>query len=421
MATGKITKRLVDALKGGTTWDTEIRGFGVRVSGQTKSYVVSYRPKPGGKGMPKRWYKIGQHGSPWTPETARTEARRILALVAEGKDPALERRQERQEEGKTVAELIPAFLKSKAKLRSRDEMRRVMEKEIVRGKSDRLGIGRKRPVEVHRTHINAILDDVAERGPIMANRVRMYAIQFFEWAVDRGFIETNPSDRVKRRGVANNRERVLTNAELVEVWKAAESVGHPWGAIVKLLILTAQRRAEVAGMAWDEIDLHGAVWTIPARRAKNGREHQVPLAPEAVAILQGVKRIQGCPFVFTTDGNVAVSSYSAGKVKIDNAIRQARKAQNAKAKPMPHWTFHDLRRTATTGMAEMGIAPHIADAILNHKSGTIRGVAAVYNRAAYMPERKRALEAWAERVAALVSGKMVASNVVSIVKGSREA
>ena len=212
---------------------------------------------------------------------------------------------------------------------------------------------------------------------------------------------------------------------MVEVWKASEKIGHPWEPIIKLLLLTAQRRSEVAEMRWSELDLEQASWTIPAERTKNKRTHQVPLTSIAVKLLQSLPRltyqnqngkILESPFVFTTTGNTPVSGLSKAKVKLDRAVLDARLEDDENADDLPHWTFHDLRRTATTGMARLGIHPHVADAVLNHKEGTIRGVAAVYNRHAYLEERRRALEGWETYVAALLEGKKTNArdNIISL-------
>lgn len=416
----RLTKRVVDALKPSDKpiWDTNPKGFGVRVSPKgAKTYVVTYRPKPGGRGAPKRWYTIGMHGSPWTVESARTEARRILGLVADGKDPQADRMEERRREGKTVAELIPVYIKTKQRQRSWKETERVLEKDVVPE------FGNKRPVDVERKDIAALLDKVAQRGPVMAGRTFAHVRHFFRWCVERGHIETNPCRGIKSPEKPTDRERVLDDGELVEVWAASEAVGWPWEGMVKLLILTAQRRNEVTGMLWKEIE--GDVWEIPASRTKNKRAHKVPLTGTALAVIEAQPKQEtdkGEPApVFSTNAKTPISGFSKAKRKIDKTIFEARRKSAEKAgsdpdkiKPMPNWTYHDLRRTATTGMARLGIHPHIADAVLNHKEGTIRGVAAVYNRHRYGGEARRALEAWEAHVIGVVSGKAPTTNVISM-------
>ncbi|KAF0112379.1 MAG: putative phage integrase [Rhodospirillaceae bacterium] len=408
----KITKRTVDAIAAtegeAWIWDTDLKGFGVRVrSSGRKTYVVEYRPGAGGRTAPKRRFVIGQHGSPWTPETARSEAKRILGLVESGQDPAAERTEARRKEGETVAEIAAVFVAKYCKLHQRSwaETERVFVKDV----NPRLGA--KRLQDVTKGDLARLLDTVAERGPIMANRTLAYVRRFFNWCVEKDYLTTSPATGLKPPGAACARERTLDDDELVEVWRAAEAVGSVWKPLVMLLILTAQRRSEVAGMLWSEVDFERRLWTLPAERAKNGRTHEVPLVDTSVAVLKAVPRLGDSALAFTTTGVTPVSGMANAKIAIDRAIARHRGEGVA---PMPGWTFHDLRRTITTGMARLGIHPHVADAILNHKSGSIQGVAAVYNRHAYTEERRRALEAWERHVLALLEGRAVAGNVIAL-------
>ena len=421
----KISKRTVDAAISSDDqdlwiWDTEVKGFGVRirVSGR-KVYVVEYRPGGGGRKAPKRRFTIGQHGSPWTPNSARDEAKRILGLVKEGRDPSVERTTARERGGDSVAELVSLFIDKYAKVRQRSwrETERVLLRDVIPS------FGNKSIEVINRRDVVRLLDDVGERGPIMANRTLSYVRRFFNWCIERGYISDNPCHGIKPPGEIKSRERVLDDVELVTVWGAAESVGGNWAPLVKLLILTAQRRSEVAEMRWSEIDFEEKTWTIPGERTKNKRTHQVPLTNSAIAILQAVNsvfiedgtgRSSESPFVFTTTGTTPVSGLSKAKKAIDRAIDLDQKNTNLSDEAFPHWTFHDLRRTATTGMARLGIHPHVADAVLNHKEGTIQGVAAIYNRYAYMDERRRAMEAWGDYVSRVLNDDVLSTNIVDI-------
>jgi integrase len=170
--------------------------------------------------------------------------------------------------------------------------------------------------------------------------------------------------------------------------------GWPYGLLVQLLILTGARRGEIGTARWSEIDLPGRVWTIPAERSKNGIAHSVPLSPRTLAILESLPRIHGGQdFVFTTNGETPVAGFGRAKAQLDAALPD-----------VPHWTFHDLRRTCASGMARLGIAPHVVEAVLNHRNGTIRGVAAVYNRYNFADEKRRALELWGAHIERLASG-----------------
>ena len=226
------------------------------------------------------------------------------------------------------------------------------------------------------------------------------------------------------------RDRALTDDEIRWLWQAAEEVGWPFGPVTKLLLLTAQRRDEVANLEWSEIDLAKRVWTLPRDKAKNNRAHEVQLSELAIETLRSLPRV-GDRYVFSTTGDGPVAGFSRAKLRIDAAMIAARRRElglpqeeneyrralgAGPDKPPPveisHWIFHDLRRTAATGMARLNIAPHVVDKILNHVSGTIRGVAAVYNRFEYLQERRTALEAWGRLVSDLVEPKP--TNVVAI-------
>jgi len=412
----RITKRAVDAIQPDPdkviwAWDTELKGFGVKTSaGGHKAYVVEYRVGSRGRTSRKRRYTIGQHGSPWTPDLARSEAKRLLGLAAAGQDPLAARLEQRQKQAETLADLFNLYLERYArpnlKPRTLEETERALRRDLL----PRLGtrhIG-----DITKRDIVRIIDDVASRAPTMANRLFAYMRRFFNWCVERGYIAISPCYGLKSPSEQRERDRVLNDAELVEVWRSAEIIGSYWAPVVKLMILTAQRRSEIVGMAWNELDLAGALWTIPGERTKNGRQHTVPLPPLSIELLKALPRIaftdvsgrrRQSPLIFTTTGTTPVSGLSKLKRQIDTLILERRRLIDPEAEPMPSWTFHDLRRTATTGMARLGIEPHIADAILNHKDGTIRGVAAIYNRHAYLEERRAALAVWAGEVASLVA------------------
>lgn len=187
------------------------------------------------------------------------------------------------------------------------------------------------------------------------------------------------------------RDRVLSDDELIACWHAGESEGYPFAQFLWLLILTGQRRGEVSGMRWSELDIEKRLWTLPAKRAKNATSHIVPLAPLAISILKSVPRFQGSDLVFTTNGVTPISGFGRFKKRLDEAV----------GLDAEDWRFHDLRRTKATNMAMMRVQPHIIEAVLNHKTGIVSGVAATYNRHAYLDEKSEALEIWANRVADL--------------------
>jgi integrase len=230
----------------------------------------------------------------------------------------------------------------------------------------------------------------------------------FGWLAKHRRVGANPCTGVYRPDAPKARDRVLTDAEIVAFWHACDDIGEPFGQLLKLLLLTGCRLNEVAGMRRSEVSEDGATWSLPGARTKNGRPHVVPFAPLARDILATVKPIAGdVGFVFTTTGTTPVKGWSKIKGRLDEAMQ------------VPAWRLHDLRRTAATGMAEIGIAPHIVEACLNHVSGARASVAGIYNRALHGAEKRAALERWASHVHGLVEGRP--RNVVSLSaeRGSR--
>lgn len=256
-----------------------------------------------------------------------------------------------------------------------------------------------------------MLDAIVDRGaPIVANRTLAIFRRLCHGAIERGIVTVSPCDKLKPPAAEKSRDRVLTDDEVRLAWRAFESIGWPFGPIAKLLLLTGARRDEVASATWAEIDLAAKTWTLAKERSKNGVAHEIPLSDAAVAILAELPRIgeRKDALVFSTTGKTAVSGFSNAKVQIDAAMLGLLKAAAGEVEAPARWTFHDLRRTAASGMAGLGIAPHVVEAALNHKSGTIKGVAAVYNRYSCAAEKRAALDA-------IVSGQTVA-NVVAFAR-----
>jgi integrase len=194
---------------------------------------------------------------------------------------------------------------------------------------------------------------------------------------------------------------VLTDSELRSVWQAADTAGGPFGALVKLLILTGQRRDEVARMTWSEIDTEARLWTLPGERTKNDQPHEIPLNKPAMAILKALPRI-GERFALTSTGEAPSSGYSKGKRRLDALLPP----------DMPDWRLHDLRRTVASGMARLGVSLPVIEKVLNHTSGSFAGIVGVYQRHGFSDEKRKALETWGRFVAALIERQ--APNVISI-------
>jgi integrase len=230
-------------------------------------------------------------------------------------------------------------------------------------------------------------------SPAVASLMHATLNKFFRWSIGRRLLRASPIERVQKPSTPRPRDRVLTDIEIGRFWAACGTLGEPFGPLCKILLLTGQRIGEVAGMTQSEFSSDGAVWTIPASRSKNKRTHVVPLPTMAQEILASVRRIAGKPgYIFTTTGRSPVSGFSKTKARLDVALGET-----------PPWVLHDLRRTVATGMADLGTAPHIVEAVLNHVSGYRAGVAGVYNRAAYADEKRVALERWAAHIQTVVA------------------
>jgi integrase len=265
------------------------------------------------------------------------------------------------------------------------ETERILRKEILptcKGKNI---------ADITRDDALRILDAIRDRGAgVVANRTLGIMKRFLNWAIERGHIPYSPVAAMKKKkDDEHERDRVLSDDELARIWNVTQTLGYPDGPYLQLLILTAQRRDEVATMKWADVDLKSGVWTLPAESAKNDRVSDIALAPEAVKILQSVPRHMG-PYIFsTTGGRRAINGFSQLKKRVDAAISPA----------VAGWTLHDIRRSVTTHAAETGVPPVVLSAMLNHSLGAQqKGVMRIYNRYKYVPERRAALEAWAKHV-----------------------
>lgn len=259
-----------------------------------------------------------------------------------------------------------------------------------------------RPVTgIRRRDIIGLLEESKARGATTtANRELAALSKFFSWCVARDIIDASPAVGISKPAPENRRTRILSDSELRLVWLAAEAEGYPFGDIVRELILTAQRRNEVAGASRPEIKHNSRAWILPPERTKNGREHFVPLSDPALAILTALPRFTG-PYLFGAGGEKPFSGFSKAKKRLNERINKLASDEAGQPVEIPNWTLHDLRRTAATGMSRLGVLPHVIEAILNHISGTKAGVAGIYNLWTYEVERREALEMWAKHVAAL--------------------
>jgi integrase len=358
-------------------------GFGVKVTPKgRKVFIVLYRT--GGAGSKLRKYTIGPYGRV-TLHQARVAAQKVFAARLEGRDPAAEKRErKRRVVADRVEDLLEAFIDQRlSQNRSGAEIARLLRREIRKDWAGRSihEIGKRDVVEV--------ISAIEQRGaPIAANKTLKSIKTFMQWCVGRAVLDQSPAEGVPLPAKEVARDRVLSDDELARVILAARQVDDHYGGIVELLALTGQRREEVAMLAWDELDLTQRIWTIPKLRTKNAKPHIVQLSDQSIAVLKRMKT-QG-PHVFAFHGAKPFPDLARAKRKLDELSK------------VTGWRLHDLRRTCVSGMARLGIAPHVADKILNHQSGTITGVAAVYQRHEFLLERKDALERWGAHMAKIV-------------------
>ena len=272
-------------------------------------------------------------------------------------------------------------------------------------------LSRREATSLTRRDIAEVVDSMADRAPIHANRVLAYAKAFFGWAVGRGYLEANPAAAISKPTREIARDRTPTIEEVAEIWRAAETLGYPFGHIVQLLILTAARRDEVGAMQLGEPHLpeggDEGCWTLPSCRSKNGRALRNPLSPLARRVLESalVARVADGPYAFTTTGRTPVSGWSRAKARLDAVIAEHRR-KRCELADMPGWRIHDLRRAFATAACDLlHVDPAVADRCLNHVgAGTTSTVARIYARSEMYDQRRDALNRWAELIAGAVAG-----------------
>jgi integrase len=353
-----------------------------------KAWAVRYRHHGA-----TRKYTIGAYPLYGLKE-AREAGGKVLRAVAEGRDPGQERDQARAAKADSFEHVVEEFLERHVRRSNRprtaQETERLLRQHVLPRWRGRI------VHEITRRDVLEVLDRVVDDGaPIAANRVLAATRKLFNWAIARDIISASPCAGVKPPTDERARDRVLSDDELLHVWRAADKIGGTFGPLVKLLALTGQRRDEVAKMRWEEVDIDKRLWTLPPTRTKNNQAHDVPLSAAALAILDSVPRNESSPFVLTNGGASPASGYSKGKRRLD-ALLPA---------DTPPWRLHDLRRTCASGMARLGINLPVIEKCLNHTSGSFAGIVGVYQRHNFADEKRAAFEAWGRHVDSLVSGK----------------
>lgn len=395
MATGKITKRTIDALiasrSEGFLWDDGIKGFGAKI---TKSGAVSYilQFRMGGREARTRRCTIGSHGSPWTPTTAREEALRLSRLIGQGVDPVEVEKQRRRE-------AVDLAFDNYAERFERACVGRGWKLLVARSlRIHSIPVLKSKPLpKITRADIVAVFDRMPDNQ--VANRRNVFAVlrRLFRWAVSRGDIDRSPMEGMETPPAVKARDRWLSDEELAQVWKHALNTHPCFGPIVRLLIVTGQRREEVSSLAWEELDQAERMWTLPGDRAKNGEPNRVPLNSLAVSVLEVVAGKPTWPRrgkVFATSTGGGFTGYHKGKEKLDRLI-----AEDG-GEAMQPWRLHDLRRTLATGFQRLGVRFEVTEAILNHVGGSRAGVAGIYQRHDWKAEKREAIDLWNDHVAA---------------------
>jgi integrase len=398
----KLTQRRIETLecppgrKDMLVFDDEQRGLAVRVTaGGGKSFLAQYSFVGS-----KRRIPLGSC-SAISLFDARLAARQIVGAVAGGKDPANER--------KSVA---------------LDAKRKALTLGALIGQWDKLHLSSKRPnyaiaassalrrsfgkhldapaADLDRPTVVRVLDDLAKDGKTpMAGATARYGSSLFGWAVKRGALAFNPFQRVPVAPTVR-RDRVLSDDEVRRVWKSTEGPG-AFNAIVRALLLTGQRREEVSGLMWGELDPDFSGWTLPAARSKNGQPHVIPLSEEMQKLLRAQPRVAGTDLVFPGERGL-FSGWSKSKARLD------------RRSSVSSWTLHDLRRTVATGLQKLGIRLEVTEAILNHVSGSRAGIVGVYQRHSWSDEKRAALNAWGAHVEAIIRRCDSGENVVAFTR-----
>ena len=369
-------------------WDTELEGFGLRLrrrrdGGLLRTWAAQYRAN----GRTRR-VTLGSFEK-LTPAQAREGARRILARVALGHDPQAEKQAKRASSARTFRVAVEAYLAAKQHLRP------------VSVRLNKLYLCGPYFQPLHSVGVADVTHaDVAARLSAIsrahsshtAAAARRALSAFYRWCMEEGWAQANPVIGTRKPAQAPARDRVLTDAELVAIWRACGD--DEYGRIVRLLILLGSRRQEIGGMRWSEIDLDAGTWTLPKERSKNRRAHTIALPPAALDIIWSVLRSTR-DNLFGDRAADGFTSWIGGKRELDQRLGDS-------VKP---WRVHDMRRSVATGMADIGIEPHHIEAVLNHHGGHRAGVAGIYNRSSYASEVARALARWSEHVTALVEGR----------------
>jgi integrase len=375
-------------------WDAQVPGFGIRVSDKSTSAFVLVTRLPGSSNPTAR--KIGTYPA-MTLAQARQVAREWREDIGKGVDPKVKEAERLREEARRRADTFAAAFTVYAE----EKLRRLRTGAEVQSAIERYAIQKwgQRPISgLRRADVKELIRDVHKFAPVAANRLLSYLKTFFAWAAEEELVEASPAAVVKPLADEVKRDRVLSDAEIRAVWEACGALG-VFGRAFKFMLVTGQRRSEVGGMTWGEIDRDKRLWTLPKERAKAGRKHEIPLSRLAMSILDDCPELS--QYVFTTGRAAPISGWSKAKANLDE-----------KAK-VGDWHVHDLRRTCATNLGKLGIDRIVMSKLLNHAEG---GVTSIYDRHARDDEKRAAMDRWAARLVAIVGGGE--DNIVPIQRGS---
>jgi integrase len=359
-------------------FDASVRGLGLRVATSgTKSWFMMRR-------FNGRMLRTTFGRYPEVPlALARLKAPDVLADMADG-----------QTAGQRRTDLFRVVLdewlkKDQTKNKSIHQVRVAMYKHALPA------FGPMPVASITKRDVNRLIDKIVDSGsPVAANRVLAFTKRFFSWCKERDILELSPAEAIRPPSKEKTRDRVLTLEEIKGFWAACGQMGYPWGPIFQLLLLTGARLREVSQASWDEVSIADGTLSLPSSRTKNARPHQIQLSDQALSIIQALPKVGGHDLLFTTNGKTPVSGFSKVKKRLDIMS------------DVTNWRFHDLRRSfATHSTEKLNISPVIADKILNHVTGQVRGVAAIYQHGEYLEDRRAALQKWGDYIQNLVTNE----------------
>lgn len=395
MAVERLTKKIVEAapVTGAeyVVWDTTLSGFGLKVTKQgAKSYIFRYRM--GGRGFPERRVTIGHPRKGMKVDDARGEAQQLAAMVRRGDDPRVQIERMKVDAFGEYAEMFIATYLPENWPKWQGEGARLLRREVIPH------FGPTPLAAITKRDVTALFDRLAPRVGIARN-VSTVLRRLFNWAVERGELERSPMDKIRLPKKPSVADRHLDDVEIAALWSATQAIDHAYAGVVRTLLLTGQRRDEVADMVWDEVDLEKALWRLPGGlRTKNGQPHDVPLADAVVEQLAAFKTT-GSEYVFSPTGEGPITNWGYWKKRLDDEFQRVMVERGHL--PPEHWKVHDLRRTVGTGMQRIGIDGDVVEAF--HNRQVREGVAGRYQHHDYPVEKREAAEKWADHVVSLAT------------------